>query len=239
MKRPAAVQAIDWLAVQTFYDAGHTRNACMECFGFSKRAWRKAVDLNLIVPRPPGTQVGPQTTRFGVHRGLAEGKSYSEIAKDLGVNKSTVAYHARRLGRPVDERFNRRYDWFAIQKAHDGGMRALECCRHFGFSRATWTSAVKRGDIVPRSHLIPLDQLLVRGRRTSRGHLKTRLLSAGLKENRCEECGLADWRGRPLGLQLLCPNCHAQTDTWGGRNGQSKRERHLKLVNPTPDTEAA
>jgi 5-methylcytosine-specific restriction endonuclease McrA len=64
--------------------------------------------------------------------------------------------------------------------------------------------------------------------------LKGRLIAAGLKENRCEACGLTEWLGRPLSmalhhvngdgldnrienLQLLCPNCHAQTDNFSGR----------------------
>ena len=76
----------------------------------------------------------------------------------------------------------------------------------------------------------PLDQLLVAGRATHRWRLKARLIEAGLKENRCERCGIAAWRGRPLSLQLhhlngvaednrlanlalLCPNCHSQTPT--------------------------
>lgn len=240
---------IDWMAVQTWYEAGHTRDQCMQAFGFSKRSWREAVELGLVVPRTPGTQVGPDSTRYKVERGLRDGRSYRQIAEEIGVEKSTVAFHARRLGRPVDERFNRRYDWDAVQRAHNQGMRALECCRHFGFSRATWTSAVKRGDIIPHSHLIPLEQLLVRGRQTSRGHLKTRLIAAGLKQKRCEGCCLTVWRGGHIGLhlhhrngdktdnrienlQILCPNCHSQTDTWGGRNGHRKPDRHLRLVDP-------
>jgi hypothetical protein len=247
---------INWAAVKAWYDADHTRDECMEKFGFSKRSWRQAVELGLVTPRPPGTQVGPSSTRFQVETRLAVGMSYGQIAKELGINKSTVAFHARRIGRPVDDRFNRRYDWDEVQRAHNAGMRALECCRHFGFSRGTWTAAVNRGDILARSHLIPLEELLVKRRRTSRGHLKARLLAAGLKENRCEGCGLTSWRGRPIGLQLhhkngdkfdnrienlqiLCPNCHAQTDTWGGRNGHRKPDGHLKLVEPADEGEAA
>ena len=168
---------IDWTAVREWYEQGHTRDECMRRFGFSKRTWRAAVDLGLVTPRPPGTRVGPEATRSRVAALLEQGHSYREIAEELCVTKSTVAFHARRLGRPVDERFNRRYDWDAIQRAHDSGMRAADLRREFGFSPATWTQAVERGDVVPNSHLIPLEDLLVKGRReTSRGHLKQRLL---------------------------------------------------------------
>jgi hypothetical protein len=244
------------MAVQTWYDAGHTRDQCMEEFGFSKRAWHDAVELGIVVPRTPGTQVGPDSTRYKVEKGLRAGKSYRQIADEIGVQKSTVAFHARRLGRPVDDRFNRRYDWDEVQRTHDAGMRALECCEHFGFARATWSNAVATGRIKPRPHVIPLNELLVKGRRTSRAHLKRRLIDAGIKENRCELCGISTWRGKPLNVQLhhkngdgtdnrlpnlefLCPNCHSQTDTYGGRNGHRKPDRHLRLVEPEDDEEAA
>jgi hypothetical protein len=97
--------------------------------------------------------------------------------------------------------------------------------------------------------LIPLEELLVAGRRTNRSHLKARLLSAGLKRNICEECGITDWRGQGLSMQLhhvngngednrlgnlvlLCPNCHSQTDTYGGRNGH--RRPKLRVVGENP-----
>jgi hypothetical protein len=236
-----------WDLVRAWYEAGHTRDECKDKFGFSKRAWGEAVRAGLVDPRPPGTQVGASSTRFKVEEGLLEGKSYKTIAEELGIVKGTVAFHARRLGRPVDDRFNRRYDWKVVQEAHDAGLRAMECCRRFGFCHATWTAAVKRGDIKPRSHLIPLEELLVKGRRTSRGHLKARLIKAGLKEDRCERCGINEWWGRPLSSQLhhrngdgtdnrlfnlefLCPICHAQTENWGGRNVRRRSKAKLKLV---------
>ena len=87
----------------------------------------------------------------------------------------------------------------------------------------------------------PLSEILVKNSTYSRGHLKRRLLDEGLLENRCAnpECPLASnwdgsWVKKPLvlvldhingvrddnrltNLQLLCPNCNSQTDTFAGR----------------------
>lgn len=64
--------------------------------------------------------------------------------------------------------------------------------------------------------------------------LKERLIRVGFKESRCECCGNNEWNGKPIptelhhidgnhdnnaleNLQILCPNCHAQTDSYRGR----------------------
>lgn len=64
--------------------------------------------------------------------------------------------------------------------------------------------------------------------------LRLRLISAGLKEDKCEVCGIVDWNGNKLpkhldhidgdhynhslnNLRVLCPNCHQQTDTHGSK----------------------
>jgi transposase len=237
---------VEWSKVQAYYDEGHTLAECKARFGFSNGSWDRARLRGEIESRGRGGWRGGHDTRRQVERLLSEGRSNVEVASILAISKATVSYHARKLGRPADERFSNRVDWPAVQAAHDRGMSVRECATHFGFHKASWHKAVQRGAIKPRSHLIPIEELLVRGRRTGRDHLKARLIKERLKVNRCEICGITEWLGKPLSmqlhhmngdgldnrlpnLQLLCANCHSQTDTYGGRNGH-RRKGHLRLV---------
>ena len=173
-------------------------------------------------------------TRRRVELLLDEGHSRLEIARRLGLSKSTVSYHARRLGAPRDERGARRYDWRLVQRFYDEGHSVRQCQQRFGFSRQSWHAAVKRGAIAPRPHGLPLDQLLANGVHRGRRNIKLRLIGSGAKLNRCENCGIGEWLGAPLSLalhhvngdrrdnrlenlQLLCPNCHSQTENFAGR----------------------
>lgn len=185
------------------------------------------------VPAPDGAS-RTHDTRDRVAALLEAGHSRREIARMLGLTKQTVTYHARRLGREIDERFARRYDWNLVQQYYDDGHSVRECCAAFGCSSASWHEAMRRGALITRPAARPLDELLVTGRPCNRGYLKQRLLQADLKENRCEDCGLASWRDQQLSLslhhvngirddnrlenlRLLCPNCHSQTPNFAGR----------------------
>jgi hypothetical protein len=65
--------------------------------------------------------------------------------------------------------------------------------------------------------------------------LRVRLIREGYKTHVCESCGINEWNGKPISLELdhisgirfdnslenlrlLCPNCHSQTHTFRGRN---------------------
>jgi len=181
----------------------------------------------------------PGGTRRRVHQLYQRGMNQRQIAARLGITKSTVAFHVRRLKVEADQRFARRYDWAEIQRMYDTGLSVRQCAKRFGFTLASWHQAVVRGDVVARPRVMPIEELLVVGRKTSRRHLKLRLLKEGLKTNRCEDCGISEWQGKPLSMQvhhlngdgtdnrlenirLLCANCHSQTDTYGGRNGHRR-----------------
>lgn len=104
-----------------------------------------------------------------------------------------------------------------------------------------------KGKNLTGRRLLPLEMILVENS-TYRpgGRLRKRLIAAGLKPDYCEMCGIKEWNGLPLllaldhingdhtdnrleNLRILCPNCHALTDTWCGRKraGVAQRQRHL------------
>ena len=86
--------------------------------------------------------------------------------------------------------------------------------------------------------------------------LKKRLFKEGLKECKCEKCGITEWQGEPISLQIhhingnhhdnrleniqiLCPNCHSQTDTYSGKNANrdnnTKYNKNLSKKSVTKD----
>lgn len=72
------------------------------------------------------------------------------------------------------------------------------------------------------------------------GNHKGLLIS--IRGHRCECCGLIEWMGNPItielehsdgdrlnnteeNLKLLCPNCHSYTETWRGKNIKNKKRK--------------
>ena len=86
----------------------------------------------------------------------------------------------------------------------------------------------------------PLNEILVKDSTYQSHKLKRRLLSEGIKTHICESCGLSEWQGKLIPLELhhnngnnrdnrlenltlLCPNCHALTDHYRGKNKMSNK----------------
>jgi hypothetical protein len=81
----------------------------------------------------------------------------------------------------------------------------------------------------------PIEHYLTEDSHYQSFKLKKRLLSENIKPHQCEKCGITHWNGEPTPLELdhingistdnrienlrmLCPNCHAQTETYRGKN---------------------
>lgn len=90
---------------------------------------------------------------------------------------------------------------------------------------------------------------------TNSNSLKRRLIKTGKKEEKCECCGLTHWNGvsiplelhhkngnhndnRLENLQLICPNCHATTDSYCGRNKEKKiKNKPTRIIKDNYDEE--
>lgn len=87
----------------------------------------------------------------------------------------------------------------------------------------------------PNSDYMSLEKYLKNSQDIQSNKVRIKLLREGYKEHKCENCGLTEWLGQPIPLelhhkdgnrnhneienyQLLCPNCHAFTDSYRGKN---------------------
>lgn len=132
-------------------------------------------------------------------------------------------------------RYDKRYDWKQISADYNSGKTFRELKDLYGFAANSWNDAVRRGDIIARKtngkkELTPFE--LLKDRSAVRDRLKRHLDIPYI----CKSCGnTGEWLNQPFSLQLhhldgngknhsldnlvwLCPNCHALTDTYGGKN---------------------
>ncbi|MBP3629977.1 MAG: HNH endonuclease [Clostridia bacterium] len=80
-----------------------------------------------------------------------------------------------------------------------------------------------------------LSEILTDGVYHNATKLKMRLFNEGVKEYKCEKCGISEWNGEHItleihhingnhkdnrleNLQILCPNCHSQTINFNGKS---------------------
>lgn len=181
-----------------------------------------------------------------VQRYYDEGHTCGECVRTFGMThtawrKAILRGELRVRATPFSDR-RRKHDWVAIQAHYDAGASVRICASTFGFCVEAWSKAVARGEIRPRVPGMPIDELLASPHRC-RNHVKRRLFRAGILKNECAKCGLEKWEGSELSmhldhingvrddhrlenLRMLCPNCHSQTPTYGGRNAARNRRLH-------------
>lgn len=93
----------------------------------------------------------------------------------------------------------------------------------------------------------PIDQILVENGRFTSKYVKDRIIADGIKPYVCEICGIDEYNDKPITLQLhhcngvyndhrienlqiLCPNCHSQTDNYAGKNRSLRKKNQIGSV---------
>jgi len=84
-----------------------------------------------------------------------------------------------------------------------------------------------------------LDQILIENSPVTGAVLRRNILKSKILEYKCAICGIDEWNGKNLSLQIdhkngcrtddrienlqwLCPNCHTQTETWGTKRRRNR-----------------
>lgn len=118
-------------------------------------------------------------------------------------------------------------------------LKILETIRKNRLSTEHFGTILKKRNIKidSKGKFAPLsdEEFFSNGTKRNGESIVKRLISNKYREYKCENCGINEWDGKPLRLQvhhvngdhndnrieniqLLCPNCHAQTDTYARNN---------------------
>lgn len=129
---------------------------------------------------------------------VSENRSKAYMAKELGCNPKTI--------NPLLQRLDIQYNGNQSGKGYTKNCKSMS-----------------------------LEEYLEKSKDIQSNKVRIKLLNEGIKEYKCECCGLTTWLDKPIPLELhhkdgdrhnnilenfelLCPNCHAFTDSYRGKN---------------------
>jgi hypothetical protein len=143
---------------------------------------------------------------------IAESKSYQDVFRKLNCKKNGHYYR-------VIKRLARQYELSTSHFTGSGWNKGLDCKGRFS---------------------VPLDRILVENSTyTNTNRIRQRLIRTKTFLEQCNRCKLTQWLGQKIplelehkngirsdcrieNLELLCPNCHALTEHYCGRNKRSR-----------------
>ena len=137
----------------------------------------------------------------------------------------------------------RKYNKEELEEAVKNSLSIAEVLRHLSiipaggnyFTIKRYIKLWNKGKHTICNPAKPLQEILKEDSIYQSYKLAKRLIKEGIKELKCEYCNLSKWQNKPIplelhhingihsdnrleNLQLLCPNCHALTDSYRGKN---------------------
>ena len=174
-----------------------------------------------VPPTEPMTQTFiSQTHKTGVNIGMPKLKySKEEIERFAWLARSHRDLLIK-LGEPIGGRVDYRHELRDLKK----------CLAFYGLNYAHFTGQSWNKGRIAISPIKPIEDYFA-GSKISSNVLKKKLILFGYKRHECEVCKRTEWNNRPIpiqlhhingdssdnqfvNLQILCANCHAQTDNF-------------------------
>jgi len=190
--------------------------------------------------------------RFKTYQLREEGYSISQICEILNISKGTVGYYLKKYtGKFKSKRINSKYKDLLLKNGGD-----ILNLYNEGKSIKCISSKYNVSNIFIKNFLIENKVYKLKNRKLNikqliegkiiytnpyygsiNNNIKTYLLKEKIFEYKCLICGINEWMGEKIildldhidgnrnnniltNLRLLCPNCHSQTLTFKGKNNK-------------------
>jgi len=180
-----------------------------------------------------------------------QGLSYNQISKIMSITRSKANYLCKLDINECEEKYKQKQEFEEcvcnLVKSNNSISSVCKALRHhptneyykqiqriidkYSLDTSHFTNIRQNTSSNRSANKQSILEALDAGMKIPSSRIKERLIKEGLKEAKCECCGLSDWNGQPIPLQLhhingnrednrlenfqiLCPNCHAQTDNY-------------------------
>lgn len=264
------MEPLDTDEVLGLHERGLSAKAIADELGTTSKRVRTVLGRQGLIPNgrvgPKNATVEVEAINEIILAMRRQGVSVRSIAAEIGMSNTATSYRLRSINEnlPESERVltttrvrksTRTWTDEQLAQAVEQENSIVGCIRRLGLaenSARNWQvikqeierlglstehwSPARRA----RSASLSLAKIMVEGSSYATHNLRQRLIAEGVKEHRCEGCGLTEWLGQPIpleldhingvrndhrlsNLRLLCPNCHSQTPTWRGRKNRMNK----------------
>jgi len=200
--------------VYALYDEGKTREEISKILNEDKRYIKLVLAPKFMEAQKRITQNQKEKEKRekAVCELIKVKNNFSEVAKELNLSVGSNTY----------------LEFKKIAKKY--GLDTT----HFNRNRKSnqYKNSLKEEDIFKKESLI------------ASSRISRYLFKFGIKERVCERCGRVEWEGEPIplqvhhidgdrtnnsveNLQILCPNCHALTDNYCGKNAKKRTAKEI------------